>query len=84
MHNVYETLRDFYEAECMEENIDMTLMFGEVGSVVILSCKNATRGTSVIRVFIDEARENVKELLQDELNYALLKLKEHRKAPNNG
>ena len=79
MHNVYETLRDFYEHECMEEDIDMTLMFGEVVSVVIFRCKNATGSTSVIRVAINEAMENVKEFLLDELNYALLKLKEHRK-----
>lgn len=81
MHNVYETLRDFYERECKEEDIDMALMFGHVISVVRLSCKNATGSTSTIIIGID-AVENVKEFLLDELEDALLKLKEHRKEQN--
>lgn len=79
MHNVYETLRDFYVNECEEEDIDMTLTFGKLFSVVRLSCKNATGGTIAIRVCIDNVRENVKAFLLEEMEDALLKLKEHRK-----
>lgn len=79
MHNVYETLRDFYEFECEEEDIDMSLTFGNLFSVVRLSCKNAKGGTIAIRVCIDNVRENVKAFLLDELEDALLKLKKHRK-----
>lgn len=79
MHNVYETLRDFYERECKEEDIDMTLMFDKLFSVVRLSYKNAKGGTIAILVCIDNVMENVKSFLLDELEDALLKLKKSKK-----